>query len=398
MSLALAVLGGCSLGEPPPLEAPPPTAPPVQHLLKAPGGPPDWTVDCSGGGDFTTIGAAIAAATPRQFIEVWPCTYNEDIDYSGKALWIAGRDGSATTIIDGGPGTVVAVESGESVGTALVGFTVTGGTSQAIDILMSALYLQDIVLTGNSGTSAIRSLSGDLKMADVTIDASNTSTLAAVYSDKGGVVMTRSTVECGSGAAVQAGHGAYLIDWSTLTCLGNDPVFETENGVGRIMRSNLHGNVEIVQEDDHPDDLLVVSNSLVRGDIDFHYGTFELRNAVVTGTVTVTDTGGGEIIENTAFIGSVACAIDGATAPATVRNNDFWGPTTARCDGAVVIGNNGNIAVDPQFVDLFGGDLHLTAGSALIDAGVGTARHNDVDGTRNDIGLFGGRFSQDGGW
>jgi hypothetical protein len=44
------------------------------------------------------------------------------------------------------------------------------------------------------------------------------------------------------------------------------------------------------------------------------------------------------------------------------------------------------------------GDLHLQGGSPLVDAGVPEAAYDDVDGTRNDIGVYGGRFTQDGGW
>ncbi|RKY56305.1 MAG: hypothetical protein DRP96_11395, partial [Candidatus Neomarinimicrobiota bacterium] len=61
-----------------------------------------------------------------------------------------------------------------------------------------------------------------------------------------------------------------------------------------------------------------------------------------------------------------------------------------------LIGWNGNISADPMFVedyDFYGDsivDVHLQWGSPCIDAGHPDTRYNDVDGSRNDIGAYGG--------
>ena len=49
---------------------------------------------------------------------------------------------------------------------------------------------------------------------------------------------------------------------------------------------------------------------------------------------------------------------------------------------------DGNLAVDPGFVDATNGDFHLAAGSACIDAAAPGLV--DADGTRADMGMFGG--------
>jgi hypothetical protein len=62
-------------------------------------------------------------------------------------------------------------------------------------------------------------------------------------------------------------------------------------------------------------------------------------------------------------------------------------------------GSDGNIAADPEFLDqgpasAVDWDLHLGAGSALVDAG--DPAQEDPDGGSPDIGAFGGSLGD--GW
>jgi parallel beta-helix repeat protein len=53
-------------------------------------------------------------------------------------------------------------------------------------------------------------------------------------------------------------------------------------------------------------------------------------------------------------------------------------------------GVSNNIFQDPMFFDLEAGDYSLVKGSPCIDAGSPSLAENDTDGTRNDMGAFGG--------
>jgi len=91
-----------------------------------------WVVDPGGGGHFTTIQAAIAAATTGDEIVVNPGQYVENLDFLGKDLWLHSAAGPAGTVIDGSQGvpenrTCVSFQSGETPAATLEGFTITGG-------------------------------------------------------------------------------------------------------------------------------------------------------------------------------------------------------------------------------------------------------------------------------
>ncbi len=80
-------------------------------------------------GDYQTIQAAIDAATAGKTIEVSAGTYNEAIDFKGKAVTVTAVGTRANTIIDGTGQTtsVVRAVTGETSATVLQGFTIRDG-------------------------------------------------------------------------------------------------------------------------------------------------------------------------------------------------------------------------------------------------------------------------------
>ena len=83
--------------------------------------------------DFNSIQAAIdAAVSYADEIEVAPGTYNESIDFNGKAVRLYSNVGPDVTIIDanGLNSSVFKCDSGEDANTVLEGFTITGGSNQ----------------------------------------------------------------------------------------------------------------------------------------------------------------------------------------------------------------------------------------------------------------------------
>jgi len=73
-----------------------------------------------------------------------------------------------------------------------------------------------------------------------------------------------------------------------------------------------------------------------------------------------------------------------------LTNNDFWDNTAGNTTGITPSPNKGNIFSDPIFVNSETADFHLQSTSPCIDAGMVSSSYNDPDGTRNNMGAYGG--------
>ncbi|MCH7839571.1 MAG: hypothetical protein IID38_04980, partial [Planctomycetes bacterium] len=87
---------------------------------------------------YPTIQDGINAASNGDEVIVAPGTYNETINFDGKAIILRSSNGADVTTIDGaGLNTsVVTCSSGEGPDTVLQGFTITGG----MGVIMPSSY------------------------------------------------------------------------------------------------------------------------------------------------------------------------------------------------------------------------------------------------------------------
>ena len=176
----------------------------------------------------------------------------------------------------------------------------------------------------------------------------------------------------------------------------------------------------------------------VGGGMESQGGAPILTNCVFSGN-TSTGSGGGLLnmgesditLTNCTFSGNTAAASGGgihnswATASVEVVNCIFWDNSdsggsdesaqihivnvTVSVDYTCVqglsggLGGTGNIGDDPLFVDADGADdvvgsedddVHLMEDSPCIDAGHPAVEYLDVDGSRNDMGAYGGQFGE----
>ena len=83
--------------------------------------------------------------------------------------------------------------------------------------------------------------------------------------------------------------------------------------------------------------------------------------------------------------------ISGYGSPAVIYNDVFSNTSENYSEG--VSSDIGDISKDPKFVDTKD-DYHLQEGSPCIDAGITGAAYLDLDGSRNDMGMYGGPFAR----
>jgi hypothetical protein len=356
-------------------------------------------VNPAGGADFRDIGGAIAAAHSGDTIEVAAGRYYGTVDFSGKQLHIVGTDGPAATWIYASPGSpAVKAHHGEGKGAILEGFTVTGGGNDleaAIDESFSSLTLRNVELTGNKGFATIYARSAIMTLDRVTIDGDNTASLGVTVQGRRGMIAVKdSTIHCGESATGYImEHGAGFLDGVTFDCPGGAAA-EFFHSNGRVQRSVLDGLLHVENEDADAEKT-TAEGSVFLGGVYVYVAGLELSNAVVLGGVEANNAKFTAV--NTIFA-EAACATRDTRSTISVSYSDFYGNTDNACGGDDPVGKNGNIDGDPKFVDAAGRDFRLEADSPCVNAGSATGTFDDLDGTRSDIGAFGGPFSMEGGW
>jgi hypothetical protein len=387
-------------------------------------------------GDAATIQGAIGLAADGDTILVAPGTYVETIDLLGKRLVIESTGGAAVTTIDGnGGGSTVSVKTGEPVGTAIRGFTITGGTGQDVQhegfftpldlvhggggVLVgtaahpSNVELSNCVITGNSVVppgptpafncgGGVYLSDGKLVLKDCTLSG-NTARSGAALAMLGFThsftathcTITGNTATDGPAIWSQAGNG-WLTD-STITD-------NSGNGLG------LSGNQ------------FHAARCIVRGNSGWgltSYGFsgpdvigFDFLGNGLGGAACFGGSGGAsDLVKDCIFANGDGlslgclwsdisnCSFDGTSIVAppsivTITNCIGRGTTTVTGYASLAVtysdmvgwgAGTGNIDTDPLWVDAGNDDYRLLPASPCIDAG-DPGSPLDPDGTRVDMG------------
>ncbi len=356
--------------------------------------------------DSPDIQSAIDIAPDGSVICVEPGTYAETIDFGGAEVTLLGTGGAGVTILDGGnedwdgDGPAVTFRSGEGPGAVLRGFTLTRGIGWegggGLLVVDASPTVEDVIVTGNiaagfSDGGGVYVSGGSPTLSRVTIvnNGANTNYCAALYGYGGGLALIRTDavledVDVTANSAGQGGGGVYIE--------GGAPVL-----VRLAVTENVGGGVLVKAGYPTFTSLLLAENTWgwsfypygAGGGLEVAGGAFVvITNAAIDGNETEACGGGIEVsdgdlvLTNAALSGNTSPGLCVAAGTARARYSDLYDRVFGMPDAT---GAAGNVAVDPQFVD---DARRLDPGSPLIDAGDPAIL--DADGSRSDIGAWGG--------
>ena len=402
---------------------------------------PIWVDNSYGGGasvgtqadPYTTIADGITEAglTGCVTVAVLPGSYDGQVDFGSNVdLRLVAEQGPDVTTLDGdGVGPVVVIAGGQTNDALLQGFTITGGES----------LITDPTYTGHGGgiyVNAAPTIQGNI-IEDNQADFHG----GGLYSEAGDVVLLENEFLGnvadfdGGGAYVKASDG--LVEGNVF--VGN----EADDDAGGLflgdgsqaeVRWNVFAMNECTGQNDasgngwgggylnHAGADLEFHNNIVVGNIAEEGGgmfVFDSAPTVENNTfydnhsTTIGEAAGirifqGEFANNVVAGGTgVGVRIVGNGAGVTWEYNAVWDfpdglyydDPNESADGDLT-GTDGNISVNPLFVTasqdmVWNDDFTLQPASLLVDAGDPNALVTDPDGSRSDIGAFGG---PDGDW
>ena len=337
--------------------------------------------------DCETIQQALDAAASTGIegsVLVRPGTYVENLDFGGARITLKSMEGPQETILDGSDNlaAVVTFESGETSASTLEGFTITKGRGNLYDdgsragggvwINGASPTLRDLIIENNQAEGAV-SYGGGIHMERSASSLENVVVAAnqsAYYG--GGIHVSVSDDATFKNIVVAANNSLYggglatyysSVETTNAIIIGNTASFGAgifvQSETPRFANASVHGN--------SGDGVRVLS-----GDVEF-------VNVIISGS-----TDHGLHVEE----GTV-----------DVRYSNLWDNAAGAITGsAAPSSGDGNLVEDPRFMDISSPnwqswDLTLHQDSPLIDAG--DPALEDPDGSRSDIGAYGGPGAAD---
>jgi hypothetical protein len=375
--------------------------------------------------DQPTIQAAIDAAADGDTVLVSDGTYNENINFNGKAITVTSLNGPATTTIDGGGiDSVVTFKTGEGAGSVLNGFTITHGNVSPLEgggifVSSSSPTITNNVITANAACTGGGGIAINFAAPLVQGNTINNNAQSGCTGGIGGGgisiggessgarvignIISNNNWGSGGGGISLFAAGGPLIQNNIIT--GNNG---GNQGGGLVMFNNASpqiignvfshnsafngGGLYWLIPQSFPGILLlnntITNNSATQGSAVFA-DAFD-ANASIQNNVIIGQAG----------VDSVFCGnFNNTTPPGFTANNVFVAgaaPYGGICSDQT--GVQGNISADPLFVDTAVDNFHLQPASPAINAGNNTARvalpATDIDGNTRvfnstiDIGAF----------
>lgn len=365
-----------------------------------------WVVDDDGQGtaadcDAATpalrkVGDGIAAAGDGDTVLVCPGAYSEFIDFGGKAITVRSVGGSAVTALESSSlsNPVVIFQRAETATSVLEGFTLSHSSNSAasgIEINRASPIIRGNRITQNFACigSGIFVQSGSAVIEDNTIEVNRPRAGCSPASSGGGgiavsgdstVIIRRNAISNNSAFDGAAGGGILLSDAGTPTIESNvfwGNVAHYGGAIGLIGRSDatIAGNLIVRNRGGWGGGIywkvpaggrgpLVVSNTIAENFIS-NDGSAIFADGFDAATALYNNNIVAFVAQNAVF-----CTFGADLNPPVFRFNNVFSrgaKYTGTCTDQT--GVNGNISVDPLFIDAPAGNYRVPGGSPVVDAG-----------------------------
>ena len=375
------------------------------------------TINVGPGQSYTTIQSGIDAANNGDTVLVAPGTYNENIDFKGKAITVTSSGGAAVTIIDGGaaPGlAVVAFHSNENRSSVISNFTLRNGGRVTFNSLAGGgIYVSGAsptilnnIITENQ-CNGIDVAWGAALIQGNTISATSYAANAYCWDPvalvlEGNQLGTTSfnsvignTIENNTSKYGDSAAAIFIWDSNGNVIVGNT----IRNNVSTQGAVQMYNSESIVFSQN-----LVYGNSISGNVVGYggagglflaipdggppYYGVI-VNNTFANNTTSPSIEGASQVfidgdVSKFSFVNNIVYGASSnpllvcngiyaylSPGPMLVENNDVFNPSGPAYDSSCANGAGvaGNISVEPLFSNPGNNDFHLQSGSPAIDTG-----------------------------
>ena len=359
--------------------------------------------------DYPTIQAAIDASTSGDTVLVAPGTYTENLNFNKSGVTLTGEN--QKSILNGLTTTanITASNLFGDIKARITGFTITGG-SVAIRCLPTVSSLQiDNNILSRKGISLDDNAAAIIRNNTINdsepIRGLGHNSIQIIGNTFGntlgplppGISLTSSTGLIQDNLFKERWEGALKIsDGSNLEIIRNrfSSCGSWDQGAGVTITNStatLQNNVFISGRISNlgKGGALNANNSTVSLYNNVFYNTRGNAGATTQGVVTYA-INSNITAKNNIFMQNTLGAQTIYAAGSGIQEysyNDFWNNTTGQLATGISLATN-NIYTDPRFIDTR--DFQLNLSSPAVNGGDPDSRFNDLNATRNDMGIHGG--------
>jgi hypothetical protein len=276
----------------------------------------------------------------------------------------------------------------------VIGNRFDAATTEGVESIIGGSSTTDVIFAGNEMLQRTYPYSGQSRF--FVFNAATVHILGNHFNmDSGGWYSTYPVLVGRGFATILGNRFTTSVDTGGINSNIRSPSILRIENAAALIRNNVFTLESADSVSGYPiSSLRAIDLTAVGGDVRIHNNVIDFRNVNLGAQVNTAEGAIAirrhvESASGNVFRGLQHAAVNvDAGIQATIADNLCY-QIAGTCPGT------GAITANPLFVNATANDYHLQAGSPAIDAGPQSPLLLDIDGTRNDIGVYGGPFDLD---